>query len=115
MLDRINELKELIYARKEGLRRKRVHESVIAKDEHLLKWQNKVERLIKELPYQPRSKTLETALKEFILENRGNDNLDRVLKKHLIDTALVMSYGNQSKASRILGIDRSSIRNYLGK
>lgn len=110
-MDRITELRIAIQNRKEHLRKKRVQESIIANDSQLTEWADE----LKTLDNNPISSFLETALKDFITENKGSENLDKILKKHLIDTALVMTYGNQSKAARMLGINRGTINNVLGK
>lgn len=110
-MDRLTTLRLNIQARKDKLRRKRVRESDIAEDKQLIEWQQELDQISE----QSMSPLLESSLREFILDNQGSENLDRILKRHLIDVALVMSYGNQSKAARMLGIDRGTIQNFLGK
>lgn len=101
------ELRLKIQTRKSELLRKRACKEVIDNDKLLNELNAKLAELSGDHPLSP---LLESALKEFIDDNLGYDNLDRILKKHLIDVALVKSYGNQSKAARILGIDRGSLR-----
>lgn len=59
------------------------------------------------------SPLLESALKQFLENNQGKQNVDRLLKKELVKVALVKSYGNQTKAAEMLGINRGSLRRYL--
>lgn len=59
------------------------------------------------------SPLLESALKQFLESNQGKQNVDRLLKKELVKVALVKSYGNQTKAAEMLGINRGSLRSYL--
>lgn len=59
------------------------------------------------------SPLLESALKQFLETNQGKQNVDRLLKKELVKVALVKSYGNQTKAAEMLGINRGSLRSYL--
>lgn len=50
------------------------------------------------------------SLKQFIAENEGGAM--KTMKHKLYDEALVLCYGNVSKAARMLGVSRSVLNNY---
>ena len=52
-------------------------------------------------------------LKSFITENEGDAMLK--MKHKLYDEALILAYGNVSKAARMLGVSRSVLSNYANK
>ena len=52
-------------------------------------------------------------LKSFITENEGDAMLK--MKRKLYDEALILAYGNVSKAARMLGVSRSVLNNYANK
>lgn len=56
---------------------------------------------------------LNDELLKFIEENKYEKNLDKLLKKKLIDVALVKTRGNQSETARMLGINRGGLRMFI--
>lgn len=109
------ELRVRLQNRKNDLRKRRYSENFIKNDPVVVRLQKQLKELIKIEGNVKMSPLLEAALSQFIENNQGTDKLDKVLKKHLIDIALVQSYGNQSKAARMLGIDRGSLRMFINE
>ena len=52
-------------------------------------------------------------LSQFIDDNKGEKQLDVILKKKLIDCAIIKCRGNQTKAAKMLGISRATLRKFL--
>lgn len=61
------------------------------------------------------SPLLKSALEQFVQTKQGTGNLSEMLKKHLIEAALIKAHGNQTKAAKMLGINRGTLKSYLSK
>lgn len=58
---------------------------------------------------------LEIELARFIDTHQGKDKLDLILKKQLVDIALIKAQGNQTVAAKSLGMSRGTLREYMKK